>query len=68
VVFGQVRAQDQVNAVVILGMLWQDVDLFFAEYISVILLFGQQLKTYVFSIFTSPKVHPSYKHVVGILG
>jgi len=38
-VSGQVRAQDQVNAVVILSMLWQDIDLFFAEYVSVILVF-----------------------------
>jgi len=49
-------------------MLWQDIDLFVAEYISVILVFWQQLKTYVFSIFTSPKVHPTYKDVFGILG
>jgi len=49
-------------------MLWQDIDLFFAEYVSVILVFWQQLKTYVFSIFTSPKALPTYKQVVGILG
>ena len=49
-------------------MLWQDMDLFFAEYISVILVFWQQLETYLFSIFTSPKAHPTHKHVVGILG
>ena len=67
VVLGQVRAWHQVNMVVILGMHGQNIDLFFAEYVCVILVFSQQPKSNVFSVFTSLKAHPTYKHVIGIL-
>ena len=67
-IFGQVRARDQVDTVVILGMLQQDIHLFLTEYVSLILVLWQSLKTYILAVFSSPKAHPTYKNVVGILG